>query len=228
MPSKTSFFNKGIFLNNIKRFWLITFSYTFFLFLFTVGYLKYIPDRLNSVYDIEPVHIALSLFSQSSELMVLFLGFYCLITALAVFSYMHYPRNTAMIHSLPLKRETLYTSNYLAGLFLVTFPLIFNSIIIIITQAVLDTGWLCLRMARVKPCHDFSIIYFRGICGYVHRPHGSPGFLLPDIQLPGRILEYIINNVLKDFLLGFSSTSLQTRPLSPLLCHTSLQSFLQW
>ncbi len=217
MPSKTSFFNKGIFLNNIKRFWLITFSYTFFLFLFTVGYLKYIPDRLNSVYDIEPVHIALSLFSQSSELMVLFLGFYCLITALAVFSYMHYPRNTAMIHSLPLKRETLYTSNYLAGLFLVTFPLIFNSIIIIITQAVLGIpvgyafGWLGLNLVMTFLLYTFAV--FAGMfTGHM----AAQVFYYLIFNFLAVFLEYIINNVLKDFLLGFSSTSLQTRPLSPL------------
>ncbi len=217
MPSKTSYFNKGIFLNNIKRFWLITFSYTFFLFLFVVGYLNYIPYRLSSSFDNDPVQIAANLFSQSSDLMVFFLGFYCLIAALAVFSYIHFPRNTAMIHSLPLKRETLFSSNYLAGLFIVTFPLVFNFLIIIIGQAVMGIplgyafGWLGVNLSLTFLLYTFAV--FAGMfTGHM----AAQVFYYLIFNFLAVFLEYVINHILSDFLFGFSSTSLHSRAWSPL------------
>ncbi|NLO94153.1 MAG: hypothetical protein GX389_07920, partial [Clostridiaceae bacterium] len=105
MPLKTSYFNKGIFKNNIKRFWLISFAYTFFLFLFVVGYLFSELGWLSNLNDMDVAERMEIIDSLGREIFyrsdyAIYLGLFPLITALAVFSYMHYPKNTAMVHSL--------------------------------------------------------------------------------------------------------------------------------
>ena len=133
MPLKTSYFNKGIFKNNIKRYWLISFSYTFFLFLFIVDYLFTEIEGMNRS-SIQGIVSSVGQDILDRGDFAIFLGLFPLISALAVFSYMHFPKNTAMIHSLPLTRSTLFVTNYLSGLFLVTIPLVINSLILIITE----------------------------------------------------------------------------------------------
>ena len=91
MPLKTSYFNSGIFKNNIKRFWLITFSYTFFMFLLIIGYLNSAIERINRIDDYEVlIYIGKSIFN-TNDIMVIFLGFYPLVTALAMF-HMHFQK----------------------------------------------------------------------------------------------------------------------------------------
>ncbi|NMA65073.1 MAG: ABC transporter permease [Clostridiaceae bacterium] len=217
MPSKTSYFNKGVFFNNIKRFWLIAFAYTFFLFLFMVGYLNYASSQLNSIYGDDTFHIAANIFSQSNDIMTLFLGFFCLIAALAVFSYMHFTRNTAMIHSLPLTRDTLFTTNYLSGLFLVTFPIVFNAIILIIAKIVMGIPlnyafqWLGVNFALTFLLYTFAV--FAGMfTGHM----AAQVFYYLIFNFLAVFLEFVINNVLSDFLYGFFRTSSKFDAWSPI------------
>ncbi len=219
MPSKTSFFNKGIFFNNIKRFWLITFSYTFFLLLFVMGYLNSAINRLENTFELGIFNdIGLDIFSQSGELMTFFLGFYTLVTALAMFSYMQFPKNTAMVHSLPLRRETLFMTNYLSGLFIVTFPLIFNTVIVLITQAVtgfsnLTHGLLWLGVNLVLTFLLYSFAVFAGMFTGHMAAQAIFFFIFNFLAL---FLESMINSVLSDFLFGFSSNESKFEAWSPL------------
>jgi len=217
MRSKTSYFNKGVFFNNIKRFWLVAFSYSFLLFLYMIGYLNSVSVRLNRDFFIEPVQIAASIFTQSSEVMIFLLGLFCLISALAVFSYMHFPRNTAMIHALPLKRETLYVTNYLSGLLLVTFPLVFNGTIMIVSQAVmgvpLNYGFQWLGVNFVLTFLLYSFAVFAGMfTGHM----AAQVFYYLIFNFLAVFLERMITIVLDDFLFGYYTTTAKFNALSPL------------
>ncbi len=134
MSLKTSHFNKGIFKNNIQRFWLIPFSYTLCLFIFFVDYLLRI-DWATKTANPELLATLGDRIVNSRELL-LFFGFFPLAAALAVFFYMYFPKNTAMIHSLPLTRSTLFVTNYLSGLFLVTIPIVINGIFLIAVELI--------------------------------------------------------------------------------------------
>lgn len=217
MRSKTSYFNKGVFLNNIKRFWLITFAFSFLLFLFMMDYTNSVSARINSIYDNDPVNIAASIFPQSTDIMMLLPGFFCLIAALAVFSYMHFPRNTAMIHSLPLKRETLYITNYLSGLLLVTFPIVLNGAIMILAKVYLGIPltyafqWLGVNLVLTFLLYTFAV--FAGMfTGHM----AAQVFYYLIFNFLAVFLENVINNVLYDLLFGFYRTSSKFDVWSPL------------
>lgn len=210
MQSKTSFFNKGIFLNNIKRFWLITFSYSFFLLIFIVGYLNSETQRMMSSVSLETLqNIGRNIFNRSSDVMLLFHGFYSLVTALAVFSYMHFTKNTAMIHSLPVKRDTLFFTNYLSGLFIVTLPLLFNGLILIIAETALgfrniNYAWIWLGANLVLA----FLLYTFGVFAGMFTGHmAAQAIFFYIFNFLAVFLEYMIEGILHDFLFGFTSSS---------------------
>ncbi len=213
MPLKTSYFNKGIFRNNIKRFWLITFSYTFFMFILIMGYLNSVIGRMNRSDNFELLsNLGKSIFD-SNDVMVIFLGFYPLVAALAVFSYMHFQKNTAMIHSLPVTRPTLFVTNYLSGLFIVSFPLLINSFILIIFQMIAGIPnpayawiWLAINLVMTLLLYNFAV--FAGMfTGHM----AAQAIFFYIFNFLALFLETIIKSILGNFLFGYvSDTSSQT------------------
>jgi hypothetical protein len=215
MPSKISFFNRGIFCSNIKRFWLITFSYTLFLLFFVLDFLN-ADIYLESKIFIE-VYV-ISIFGRSRDLMTIFLGFYTLIPALAIFSYMHFQKNTAMIHSLPLRRDTLFVTNYLSGLFIASFPLIFNTAVLLVGTAALGyTGinyillWFGINMALTFLLYSFAV--FAGMFTGHMAAHAIFFYIF---NFLAGFLEHMIDSLLSSFFFGYARTSSLFDTWSPL------------
>ncbi len=207
MPLKTSYFNSGIFRNNIRRFWLITFSYTFFLFLFVISYISRITEQINRNNGSEILSDLGKMLFYSNDVMVLFLGFYPLVAALAVFSYMHFQKNTAMIHSLPVTRSTLFVTNYLSGLFIVCFPLIFNSLILIVFETVTGIpnspySWIWFGINLVLTFLLYSFAVFAGMfTGHL----AAQAIFYYIFNFLALFLETVIRSILNNFLFGYSS-----------------------
>lgn len=217
MQSKTSFFNKGVFFNNIKRFWLITFSYSFFLFLYIMGIINAISRSLEyTSTDIRDLSLTIL---QDGELMMIFLGFFSLVAALAVFSYMHFPKSTAMVHSLPLRRETLFVTNYLSGLFMVVVPLLLNTVILLIAESVLNIPslsytyiWLLVNLVLTFLLYTFAV--FAGMfTGHL----AAQTFYYLIFNFLAIFLEAVFNFVLRNLLFGYYEEGERLYSLSPLL-----------
>lgn len=226
MPSKISYFNKGLFFNNIKRFWLITFSYTLLLSLYIMSYLNSVSEQ-KSTYIREGINKMGSDIFHSGEIMLLLLGFFPLVAGLAVFSYMHFQRNTAMIHSLPMRRETLFVTNYLSGFFIVVFPLLFNGIILLVGEALIGIFsslsaallWLGVNLVLSFLLYTFTVFVgmFTG-----HLAAQAIFFLI--FNFLATFLESMIKLVQSRFLFGFSDTSYSLEVLSPLYYMSTLFS----
>ncbi|HBR03972.1 MAG TPA: hypothetical protein DD738_15335 [Ruminiclostridium sp.] len=205
MPLKTSYFNKGIFLNNIKRYWLITFSYAFFLFLFAMGYLNSEIMRMDHAANQNTINQIGRIFKASNDLMPIFLGFYTIVAALAVFSYMQFPRNTAMVHSLPVTRETLYVTNYLSGFFLVVFPIFLNSCILFIAETVLGLPYPndILMWFGVNLVLTFLLYTFAVFTGMFTGHLAAQAIFFYIFNFIAIFLEFMIGMALDDFLFGY-------------------------
>ena len=64
--------------------------------------------------------------------------------AMAVFSYLYNARSVSMMHSLPIRRSTLYLTNYISGLLFMVVP---NLVVALLTAAVsLAGGVFCPGM----------------------------------------------------------------------------------
>lgn len=223
MPLKTSYFNMGVFRNNLKRYWLIPFFFTFFLLLLVLSLLN------DFTFYSEDLNAAARRIFYSSDIMLLFLGIFPLMSGLAVFSYMHFPKNTAMIHSLPLKRGTLFFTNYISGLSFVIFPLLLNGIILFVAEAAIGVKRLdyALIWFGITLLMAFLLYSFAVFAGMFTGHMASHAIFYMIFNFLAVFLEYMVNLIFKDFMFGFVSSATRFDVLSPLTYMGRLSSGFQ-
>ncbi len=115
MPSKTWSFNRGIAANFLKRFWPLWGAWLAGLLLAAVslaqtGISSFGPDSTYNVWN-----FGVTLLS-TSELFAMGTAGIGVLTAMAMFHYLYQPRESGMMHTLPLRRESLFLTVYLTGL----------------------------------------------------------------------------------------------------------------
>ncbi|BCS80400.1 DUF6449 domain-containing protein [Anaerocellum diazotrophicum] len=127
MRLKISFFNKSIFLSDLKRYSWIGLLY--FLGLFTNPLLIILFDIPN-ILKYKDFKISSSVLNYWSYtgLLTFLAG---MLTSILIFSYIHSKEASDSIHSLPVKRETLYFSHVFSGCFILLIPVILNTAIIL-------------------------------------------------------------------------------------------------
>ena len=113
MRSKTSFFNKTVFLHDCKRFWPLTAGYTllWLLILPLSRFTQWNHDRYLSAFNMQSE--ALNFAAWGGLISAFVTG---ILFAMATFSYLTNQRATNGLHALPARRETLYVTHYLSGL----------------------------------------------------------------------------------------------------------------
>lgn len=129
MKSKTSFFNKTLFWNNTQRFWPVWAAYLVIWFFI-------LPFMLASNLNLSYVTIlgqACSILDTAVIGGTLMSAVFGAIFAMAVFSYLYTTKNTGLITSLPITRETTFWTNYLSG---IIWMLVSNVIIVLMTLVV--------------------------------------------------------------------------------------------
>ena len=131
MTSKMSFFNKGIICADFKRWRWFSVLYTLALFfllpfnpLLNLGNLQEEWVR-NSLLN------SLDIWSHDGSLQAVLICTLPIILAALIFHYLNSHKATTMMHSLPLKRKTLYYSHSLAGLCLLLGPILFIGLLLI-------------------------------------------------------------------------------------------------
>ncbi len=134
MSSRTSFFNKALFLSDVKRYWWLCLANTLLLTLCCVVpvYDRCINHNLYS-YGTNPTWIGAGVFIN-----ILFsLG-----TGTILFSYMHFNSSVSTMHSLPVKRSTIYVTKLITSLVFLIVPIVISSVL----------------LAFITPLGNFSII----------------------------------------------------------------------
>lgn len=114
MRSATSYFNKTVFLHDIKRFWPLTAGYALiWLLMLPLQQLTDLSYQSPYLSKINIQHDALNVAVGGGWLTAYIFG---ILFAMAVFSYLTNARATNGLHALSARRETLYVTHYLAGL----------------------------------------------------------------------------------------------------------------
>ena len=116
MKSRTSFFNKGIFLNILKRTWPLWAVFFIICFLpLSFATLVERMDGLVKASELVPEYIEAfmySVFFQSSAISAIIIA---ILAAMAAFSFLFTAKNTNLIASMPVSRTAVFGSAYLAG-----------------------------------------------------------------------------------------------------------------
>lgn len=128
MRSKTSYFNPTLFLKNLTRFWPIWALYTLiwtlylplpiFTYYVNVSRSGSLADRMEALHRMADSDILYACRGNGVILAFLF----GLLAAMAVFSYLYNARSAGLMHTLPIKREGLFLTNYLSGLAFLFLP----------------------------------------------------------------------------------------------------------
>ena len=114
MQSATSFFNRALFRKNLQRFWPLWLGYTLiWLLLLPLPLLNELADYRGISSTSDASYYLLQLGAYGGLWMGAVFGIFF---AMAMFAYLTNPRATQGFHSMPVRRETLYATNYLTGL----------------------------------------------------------------------------------------------------------------
>ncbi|MBI6872028.1 DUF6449 domain-containing protein [Clostridium aciditolerans] len=136
MKSKTSFFNKGIFFDDLRRFGWIGVAYLLVLFFV-------VPLQILMTYSADKLYKDLfkSLFHfTNSEIQGMLIVAVPVFIAIFLFRYIQVKISSDMIHSLPIKRSALYISHVIIGVMLLIVPVLIIAAICIIMKSTLDLG----------------------------------------------------------------------------------------
>lgn len=114
MQSATSFFNRALFRKNLQRFWPLWLGYVLiWLLLLPLPLLNELADYHGVPTVADASYYLLQIGAYGGLVMGAVFGIFF---AMAMFAYLTNPRATQGFHSMPVRRETLYATNYLTGL----------------------------------------------------------------------------------------------------------------
>lgn len=126
MKSGTSFFNSTLFKKNLTRYWPIWVLYTLIWFYALPMRCMMVVSRNQAWMGETPIKQVQAFANQIPDLLEgfgTFMAFsFGVLAAMAVFSYLYNNRAAGMIHALPVRREELFLTSYLAGLVFLLGP----------------------------------------------------------------------------------------------------------
>ena len=135
MKSKTSFFNRTIFIKNILRFWPMWVLYLIILFfMLPVSlYRNTNPDFFaqKELAESQLKSVA-NVVNNSINANFILVVVMAIIFALLIFGYLYNAKSCNMIHALPVSRKELFTTGYLNGLLFLIGPQILMFLISLI------------------------------------------------------------------------------------------------
>ncbi len=171
MMFKRSLFSKGVMAGDLKRFWWVGALYGIALLLILPFDHMMKDSPVDSEWVGEMLRRSLDIFSGGSGLQALLICTVPVILAMLLFQYLHNGRATAVLHSLPLDRKTLFLSHTAAGLVLLLLPVLATGLVLLALNAATHlkeyyTAWDILRWMGMTALFDtltFSIAVFVGM-----------------------------------------------------------------
>ena len=219
MRSVTSYFNRDLLRGALLRTWPLWAAYTLiWLFLLPVTLFIHLSDR-HIVYSRPTLSYELLNTGLSSGVMMA--AVFGIFFAMAMFAYLTSPRATNGMHAMPIRREGLFLTHYLAGLFCQVVTLLVSfALAALVTAAfgvfdgyAVGTG-LLLCVLLVLFFYSFG-----GLCmvcvGQILA--GAVFYGILNFLFVG--MEALLRSFAGNFLYGYDgrSSAFSTAPLSPLV-----------
>lgn len=138
MKSKTSFFNKTIFLKNFALFWPIWAFYTFIMIVMLDGVLFFGLKQDNMwnreiVPEAEVENMLITIRNATEmniHMVIIFIA--ALVVGMALFNYLYSSKSANMLHSLPITRMQHFGTNVISGLVMLWVPQIIAFLIAVL------------------------------------------------------------------------------------------------
>lgn len=198
MRSKTSYFNRTLFLKNLARFWPLWGGASFIGALFPLALLSQLARNLGPDTPLEITDMYYLTLQAVVPIVCLLYGLLC---ALAVWSYLYGARSVGGVHTLPIRREGLFFTNLLSGYAMVLIPFAVTGGLCILVTAAFGLFEPAGVLVTVLGVLGESFFYFSSatlaafITGNV--------FAMPALYLLLHFLEAILDLLLSNFARGF-------------------------
>ena len=145
MASGTSYFNSTLYRKTMARFWPLWVLWgLIWMFLIPLNMLNQYFDTLHWVKNLG---LARSNLLETAQQLpgalragVIMVCVFSVLAAMAVFGYLYNSRSACMMHALPMRRESLFLTQYLAGLSFLLLPLIAVSFVTMVVEMILLPG----------------------------------------------------------------------------------------
>ena len=207
MQSATSFFNRALFRKNLQRFWPLWLGYVLiWLLLLPLPLLNELADYHGVSTVADASYSLLQIGAYGGLVMGAVFGIFF---AMAMFAYLTNPRATQGFHSMPVRRETLYATNYLTGLVCMVSALVLAFALAGITAAcfgaldltALGTALLAAVLS-VLFFYSFAVLCMMFTGQILAAPvfYGILNFLAVG-------MEYLVRTFAGNFLYGYSGYS---------------------
>ena len=162
MASGTSCFNSALYRKTLIRFWpLWTLWGVLWLLLLPLSqlsrYFDWVREGRSDSALVENFQEILSL----QEVGVWLAALVGVLAAMAVFSYLYSARSACMMHALPLRREGLFLSQYLAGLTMLVLPLAAVALVTLAVGMAVVPSW---GWGQALPAVGIWLAYMSGVC----------------------------------------------------------------
>ena len=203
MKSRTKFFDRGIARNFLRRFWPLWTGYLVLILLLLPAALpnnlRYVTEGLRPVLDRTVL--------ESGRSMVGLAFFVGVAVAMAMFHYLYQTRSCSLMHSLPLRRETLFFTAYLTGL----LPLLLADLLAAGVTALLYmpggyvTGWALLRWLALSALGKLVFYNFAVFCAMLTGNLIVLPAVYAVLNFTVLVAEACVRELLEDLVYGISS-----------------------
>ena len=143
MQSRTSFFNITLFRKNLTRFWPLWGMASFAGALFPLALLLQLMRRENFYMWNDPLSFTEMYYNVAAYAVPVISLMYAVLCAEAVWSYLYNSRSVGLAHTLPIRREGLFFTNFLSGMAMMLIPYVV-------------IGALCVLVSAVGGCFDLK------------------------------------------------------------------------
>ncbi|MEI5908317.1 hypothetical protein WAK64_14765 [Bacillus spongiae] len=144
MKLKTSFFNTGIFLQDLKQHGWISLLYFGGLFFA-------IPIQLLQRNSFESYNTTINdnLFIVQGFFQLIILFTVPILAGIFLFRYLQEKKSADYIHSLPIRRETLYSTHLISGFFLLLAPICLTTILVALITIIQPTATFSFSFGNI-------------------------------------------------------------------------------
>ena len=172
MKSKTSYFNKSIFLKDMKSYWSLWMAEIFIALLVITFPVMAIKNNIvqSGINDTAQITDNIKKFLLSTTNIItnpVFIFVLSIVAAITIFQYLFNSRDLYMIHSLPIKRGCLFVSHYLAGFLIIIIPYIVGFITLFAANIAYQTHIASKLLFGLFQVITMIMLFYSLACGIV-------------------------------------------------------------
>ena len=204
MQSKTSYFNATLFRKNLTRFWPLWGLASFVGALFPLAVLL---DMVHRGWNVLSAPDFTGMYYDAVSAVPVINLVYAALCAMAVWSYLYNARSVGLMHTLPIRREGLFLTNFLSGLSMTLIPYAVTGVLCVVVSlcgGAFDVKGLAVTVLAVL---GESFFYFSSAT-FVAFITGN-AFAMPPLyallHFLAVLLDWLISSFAQGFIFGFST-----------------------